>query len=158
MHSFLFPENIDRPSPYPFQQPVLSLEKATVPTTTTAPPPMPTRAPPAAPQQRVSPSVPSPPARAPPPIPMTKEEPAISVVELHVSSHEPHPELRRAKSKRQIISLSLIRSKREPRAEKTPTKAVVALPPLSPIVDDDFWETGRYPSSPQNFMMAHVPF
>lgn len=158
MNSFLFPEDLAGPTPLSSQPRLPSLEKAAATPNHPGLPPMPTRAPPRTPRQDNS-LLSSPlPTRAPPPIPTVKEEPAISIIELNIASHEPQPDLQRKKSKREVISFSHLRGTREPKAKKPSAKPAVELPPLSPIVDDEFWRTGRYPTSPQGFMLAHVPF
>jgi hypothetical protein len=55
-----------------------------------------------------------------------------------------------------------LRDRREAKAVAREAEATAAfdvfLPPLSPIVDEEFWRTGKYPSSTDGFAMVHVPF
>jgi len=67
------------------------------------------------------------------------------------------------RSSRQFASVVRLKDDRREvkavaQADKTTMRAEAYLPPLSPVVDEEFWRTGRYPSSPQGFTMAHVPF
>jgi hypothetical protein len=87
------------------------------------------------------------------------------VTELSIPNQRIEPDLQRTKSKRsyqQVIPFSQLRDRREAKAvsqaEKLASRVEVSLPPVSPVVDEEFWRTGRYPSSPQGFAMAHVPF
>jgi len=166
MHSFLFPEDISSvavPQPNNVQKSVLELSNSKIPS-------MPSRTPPTVPQSAVfrvssQPSQPSQPCYAPPPPPLKKDEPAISVKELSISDERVEPDLQRMKSKRsyrQAVSFTQFKDRREAkavaRADKTITSGDTESPPLSPLVDEEFWRTGRYPSSSQGFMLAHVPF
>jgi hypothetical protein len=124
---------------------------------------MPTRAPPTTPQHDRP--APPPPAHAPPPIPSMKEKAVVSVTELSIPDRQPEPELRKTKSKwsqRQMPSITGLRDKIEAKAVARAAEAAAAidvwLPPLSPIVDEEFWRTGKYPSSTDGFAMVHVPF
>ena len=160
MNSFLFPEDISSPvAPAPN-----SLRKTT---TNAKSPPIPSRAPPMVPQQQLSLSYPSPPqpSHVPPPPPLAKEKPAISVTELSIPNRQIESNLQRTKSKRsyrQAIGFSQLKDRREarafPQAQRVVKRSEVSLPPLSPVVDEEFWRMGRYPSSPLGFTMAHVPF
>lgn len=163
MNSFLFPEDISSPVAL---LPNNSL-KSTLEITNESPPPMPSRAPPMAPQQNISRSTspPGQPCRAPPPPPLAKEKSIISVTELNVPGQHVESDIQRTKSKRsyrQAIGFSNLKDRREAKASSQAKKIVkgsgVSLPPLSPVVDEEFWRTGRYPSSPLGFTMAHVPF
>jgi hypothetical protein len=163
MNSFLFPEDISSPlTPMPN-----NLQKSTLGTVNTRTLPMPSRKPPMAPQRNLSGSSPPPPqpSHAPPPPPPAKDKPVVLVTELSIPSQQLEPDLQRTKSKRsyrQVIGFSQLRDRREAKAvsqaEKIASRLEVSLPPLSPVVDDEFWRTGRYSSSPQGFTMAHVPF
>ena len=122
---------------------------------------MPTRAPPTVPQHSVS--VPPPPTYAPPPIAMMKEKASISITELTVPDHVQEPGLQRSKSKwsrRETISMSSFKERREAKARAAAAvpEIDVVLPPLSPLVDEEFWPTGRYPTSPLGLGMVHVAF
>jgi hypothetical protein len=59
-------------------------------------------------------------------------------------------------------SITGLREKRGAKADARAAEAAAAidvlLPPLSPIVDEEFWRTGKYPSSTDGFAMVHVPF
>lgn len=160
MHSFLFPEDIDRPSTRPrLQQSAASTRKPTQRTNAT-PPQMPTRAPPTIPQQTIS--APPPPTYAPPPIPVMKEKPAISITELTIPDQRQGPELHRSKSKwsrREIIGISSFKERREAKARAAAAlhEIDVVLSDLSPVVDEEFWRTGRYPTEP-GMGMVHVVF
>lgn len=183
MNSFLFPEDLDGPSIHFAQRrlTVAASNRKAVSTVKSAPPqmpsrspssipapeisalPPPTRAPPSIPQQDSSP--PPPPAYAPPPIPASQEKAVISIATCAAPNHEQDPKLQRTKSKRsyrQMTSLSGFREKREAkalaRAEEAAARIEVVLPPLSPVVDDEFWRTGRYPTSPLGGGMVHVAF
>lgn len=184
MNSFLFPEDLDGPSMQSTRQQAIVSTRRPVPAMKNKPPqmpnrappnipereisvlPPPTRAPPAIPQQHSSP--PPPPAYAPPPIPDLQEKTTISIVTCATSDHEQDPKLQRTKSKRsyrQIASLSGFKEKREAkalaRAQEAATRIEVVLPPLSPVVDDEFWRTGRYPTSPLSPLgsgLVHVAF
>jgi hypothetical protein len=121
---------------------------------------MPTRAPPKIPQQDIS--APPPPTYAPPPIPTLKEKPAISITELAIPDQSQGPELQRSKSKwsrREIIGISTFKERREAKARAAAVlpEIEVVLPDLSPVVDEEFWRTGRYPSEP-GMGMVHVVF
>jgi hypothetical protein len=162
MNSFLFPEDISSPlAPMP-----TNLQKSTLGIVNIRTPPMPSRKPPMAPQQSRSESSPPPqPSHAPPPPPPAKDKPVVLVTELSLPNRRIEPDLQRTKSKRSyrhVIGFSQLKDRREARAasqaEKIASRIEVSLPPLSPVVDDEFWRTGRYPSSPQGFTMAHVPF
>jgi hypothetical protein len=163
MHSFLFPEDLNGPPAQPSQRLFASRKSKPAPRITTALPKMPSRAPPTIPQHDHP--APPPPAHAPPPIPSTKEKAIVSVTELSIPDRQPEPELRRTKSKwsqRQIPGISGLRDRREAKAVAREAEATAAfdvfLPPLSPIVDEEFWRTGKYPSSTDGFAMVHVPF
>lgn len=164
MHSFLFPEDLNGPTALSSQRRSAPSIHATKPVSKTRiPPQMPTRAPPTIPQHNLS--APPPPAYAPPPIPVMKENPTISITELNVSTPKQEPGLQRTKSKwshRQMTSLASLKERREARAVARAAEDAavidVVLPPLSPIVDEEFWRTGRYPSSPRGFDLVHVPF
>jgi hypothetical protein len=164
MNSFLFPEDISSPVallPNTGQKSTLEIASARSP-------PTPSRAPTMAPQQQVSrsSSTPSQPTYAPPPPPpLPKGKPVISVTELDIPDQQPDSNLHRTKSKRsyrQAIGFSQLKDRREakafPPAQKVVKRSEVSLPPLSPVADEEFWRTGRYPSSPLGFTMAHVPF
>jgi len=162
MHSFLFPEDLYAPSTRPRAQLSTANTRKTTQENSRAPPPrMPTRAPPTIPQQNVS-APPPPPTYAPPPIPMmkVKEKPAtaISITELSLSipKRQQEPGLQRSRSK---FSVSSFKERREARARAAAAmpEIDVVLPPLSPIVDEEFWRTGRYPTSP-GMGMVHVAF
>lgn len=61
------------------------------------------------------------------------------------------------------MGLSRFKSKREAKGaakvEKKVEKVDLVLPPLSPVVDEEFWRTGRYPtSSPLSAGVAYAPF
>lgn len=157
MMSFLFPEDLSVAHPSVNKQPSFNTtESSTAPTST---PPMPSRSPPALPSLETPPL----PAYAPPPLPATKEKPLISVTQLDLPALQ--DDARRSKSHRSDqgrMSLSRLRSKREAKSaakrEKITTEVDVFLPPLSPVVDDEFWRTGRYPTSPQSAGVAFAPF
>jgi hypothetical protein len=163
MNSFLFPEDISgplAPTPNNPQEPKHRTINARTP-------PMPSRPPPVIPQQNLSGSSPSPPqpSHAPPPPPLAKDKPVVLVTELSIPNQKLEPDLQRTKSKRsyrQVIGFSQLKDRREAKAVSQANKwssgLEVSLPPLSPVVDEEFWRTGRYPSSPQGFAMAHVPF
>jgi hypothetical protein len=163
MNSFLFPEDISgplAPRPNNLQKPKHGVVNARTP-------PMPSRSPPMAPQQTLSGSSPPPPqpSHAPPPPLLAKEKPVVLVTELSIPNQQLEPDFQRTKSKRsyrQVIGFSQLKDRREAKAvsqaKKLSSRLEVSLPPLSPVVDDEFWRTGRYPSSPQGFAMAHVPF
>ncbi|GAB7328683.1 hypothetical protein MBLNU13_g00606t1 [Cladosporium sp. NU13] len=107
---------------------------------------MPTRAPPTIPQQNVS--APPPPTYAPPPVPVMKEKPSISVTELSISDGKQMPGLQRSKSmwsRREIVGVSSFKERREAKARAAAAmpEIDVVLPPLSPIVDEEFWRTGN---------------
>jgi hypothetical protein len=160
MHSFLFPEDINGPSTRPrLQQSTASTRKPTQRTNAT-PPRMPTRAPPTIPQQAIS--APPPPTYAPPPIPMMKEKPAISITEVSIPDQRQEPGLQRSKSKwsrREIVGISTFKERREAKARAAAAmpEIDVVLPPLSPVVDEEFWRTGRYPTEP-GMGVVHVVF
>ena len=161
MHSFLFPEDIGSLSASLPRIP----QESGFEITNTKSPPMPSRAPPGVPQQNTSRThvpPPQPSYAPPPPPPCQKDKPTISITELNTPNHRPEPHLKRKKttrSYRQLISLSQSNDQTVSRADKTSSRVEVHLPPLSPVVDEEFWRTGRYPSSPQGgFAMAHVPF
>lgn len=163
MHSFLFPEDINGPSTRPKlqQQSTANTRKTTQETSRTPTPRMPTRAPPTIPQQEIS--APPPPTYAPPPIPMLKEKPAISITELSIPDRKQEPGLQRSKSmwsRREIIGVSSFKERREAKARAAAAmpEIDVVLPPLSPIVDEEFWRTGRYPTSPLGSGMVHLAF
>lgn len=157
MMSFLFPEDLNVAHPSVTKQPSFNTtESSTAPSST---PPMPSRSPPALPSLETPP----PPSYAPPFIPVTKERSRISATQLDLPA--PQDDARRSKSDRSgqgKMSLSRLRSKREAKSaakrEKVSTEVDVFLPPLSPVVDDEFWRTGRYPTSPQSAGVAFVPF
>jgi hypothetical protein len=161
MHSFLFPEDIS-----PVLPRTNNLHKSALELNNSKTPPVPSRKPPMAPQAPISQSLPPPqPSHAPPPPPLTKDKSLVSVTELSVPTQRIEPNLQRTKSKRscrQAIGFSQLKDRREAKAvshaEKIASRPEVVLPPLSPVVDEEFWRTGRYPSSPQGFTMAHVPF
>jgi hypothetical protein len=161
MHSFLFPEDITGPSTRPRAQQTTANSRRTIQETNRAPPPqMPSRAAPTVPEQDVC--APPPPTYAPPPIPMmkVKEKPAtaISITELslRIPDQQQEPGLRRSRSK---FSVSSFKERREAKARAAATMSDidVVLPPLSPVVDEEFWRTGRYPTSP-GMGMVHVAF
>lgn len=161
MHSFLFPEDINDPSTRPRLQQSAASTRKTTQETSKAPPQMPTRAPPTIPRQSVS--APPPPAYAPPPIPVMKEKPAISITEITISDRKQEPGLQRSKSmwsRREIISVSSFKERREARARAAAAmpEIDVVLPPLSPVVDEEFWRTGRYPTSPLGSGIVHMAF
>lgn len=165
MHSFLFPEDINgSPTRQRPQQSTTSPRRTTTQETTRAPPPrMPTRAPLTIPQQNFS--APPPPTYAPPPIPMLKEKPAISITELAILDQRQEPGLQRSKSKwsrREIINLSSFKERREAkaRAAEAMPEIEVVLPPLSPVVNEEFWRTGRYSvaTSPRGDGMGYLAF
>jgi len=168
MHSFLFPEDITSPSTRPRAQRFPANFSKTTQETNRATPRMPTRAPPTIPQQQNVSAPPPPPTYAPPPVPMmkVKEKPAtaISITELSLSipDQPQEPGLQRSKSRwsrRQIIKVSSFKERREAKARAAVAmpEIDVVLPPLSPIVDEEFWRTGRYPTSP-GMGMVHVAF
>lgn len=161
MHSFLFPEDINSPSTQPrLQQPTANSRKTTQEISKATTPRMPARAPPTIPQPNVS--APPPPTYAPPPIPMMKEKPAISITELTIPDRKQEPGLQRSKSmwsRRDIIGVSSFKEKREARARAAVAMPEIdVLPPLSPVVDEEFWRTGRYPTSPLGSGMVHLAF
>lgn len=154
MISFLFPEDLRVASAPPSQQ---SPQK---PETHGTSPAMPSRLPPRVPN--LTPPSP-PPIYTTPPVPAQKNQPAISITELNTNN--PSPDIKRTKSKRSlraIASLSHLRGVKEARAvaerENVPPKVDIVLPPLSPVVDDEFWRTGKYPTSPGGGGMAFVAF
>lgn len=162
MNSFLFPEDISSPvalAPNDRQKSALEI-------TNVRTPPMPSRMPPMAPQQDTSRSFPpSQPCRAPPPPPPVKDKPVVLVTELSIPDRQLDSNLQRTKSKRsyrQAIGFSYLKNRRDAKAtsqaERFAARSDVSLPPLSPVVDEGFWRTGRYSSSPLGFSMAHVPF
>ena len=162
MNSFLFPEDISSP----LGPMSTNLRKSTHGIANARTPPMPSRKPPMAPQQsRPESSPPQPSHGPPPPPPPAKDKPVVLITEFSIPSQQIEPDLQRAKSKRsyrQVIGFSQLKGRREAKAasqaEKIASRLEVSLPPLSPVVDDEFWRTGRYPSSPQGFTMAYVPF
>jgi hypothetical protein len=163
MHSFLFPEDLNGPPAQSSQRLYASRKSKPKTITTTASPEMPSRAPPIIPQHDLT--APPPPSHAPPPIPSVKAKSMVSVTELSIPDRQPEPRLQRTESKwsrRQIPSIASLRDRREAKAEARAAEAAAAidvlLPPLSPIVDEEFWRTGRYPSSTDGFAMVHVPF
>lgn len=165
MHSFLFPEDLNGPSTRqrPQQSTANNTRKMIQETSRALPPRMPTRAPPSIPQHNISAPPPSPPTYAPPPIPMTKEKPAISITELSIPDQSQEPGLQRSRSKwsrREISSISRIRERREAkaRAAAAMSEVEVALPPLSPVVDEESWRTGRYSPSPRGEGMGYLAF
>jgi len=92
-----------------------------------------------------------------------KEKATISVTEVSVLEMEEKPGLQRSRSKwsrQQIPTLSDLKARREGKARAAAVKPEIdiVLPPLSPIVDDEFWRTGRYPTSPLGLGMVHVAF
>jgi hypothetical protein len=162
MNSFLFPEDISSPvalGPNDRQKSALEIITARTP-------PMPSRMPPMAPQQDISRSSPPPQlCRAPPPPPPVKDKPVVLVTELSIPDRQLDSNLQRTKSKRsfrQAIGFSHLKNRRDAKVtsqvERFAARSDVSLPPLSPVVDEEFWRTGRYPSSPLGFSMAHVPF
>jgi hypothetical protein len=161
MNSFLFPEDISSPvalGPNDRQRSALEIITARTP-------PMPSRMPPMAPQQDISRSSPPQPCRAPPPPPPVKDKPVVLVTELSIPDRQLDSNLQRTKSKRsfrQAIGFSQLKNRKDAKAvsqaERFAARSDVSLPPLSPVVDEEFWRTGRYPSSQQGFTMAHVPF
>jgi hypothetical protein len=174
MHSFLFPEDLNEPPRHSSQQifkstrtlePIQTATKRLPQIPNCAVPAIPerdllqlsppTEAPPMRPQYD-STVTPPPPAYAPPPIPLPQGKAVILVTEVGAPDHKQVPTLRRTKSKWSQISGS-----RERREAKAVARAAVmggCMPPLSPVVDDEFWRTGRYPSSPQGVAMVHVAF
>jgi hypothetical protein len=91
-----------------------------------------------------------------------KEKPAISITELTIPDSSPGPGLQRSKSKwsrREIIGISGFKERREAKARAAVTlpEIEVLLPDLSPVVDEEFWRTGRYPTEP-GMGMVHVVF
>lgn len=157
MMSFLFPEDLNVARPSVTRRPSLNTTYQSATSSNT--PPMPSSLPPTVPRLESPP----PPSHAPPAIPITKEKPIISVTQLDLPATQ--VESRRTKSDRSAqsrMSLSRLRSKREAKSaakrEKMSTEVDVFLPPLSPVVDDEFWRTGRYPTSPQSAGLAFVPF
>lgn len=161
MHSFLFPEDITGPSTRPRLQQSAASTRKTSQETSKAPPRMPTRAPPTIPQQNVS--TPPPPTYASPPVPTMKEKPTISIIELAISDRKQEPGLQRSKSmwsRRETIGISSFKERREAKARAAAAmpEIDVVLPPLSPIVDEEFWRTGRYPTSPLGSGMVHLAF
>lgn len=114
--------------------------------------------------ERAPPAIPN---RKPPPPPtivaetgtdLLKEKPVVSITELGIPTTERSTEEpTTTRAMRQSISLKRLKSEREQkRSEVTATKII--LPPLSPVVDDEFWRTGRYPSSPQGTGSAFMIF
>jgi hypothetical protein len=163
MHSFLFPEDLNGLPVQSSQQPHASRKSRPASRTNTESPKMPARAPPTTPQHGRP--TPPPPTHAPPPIPSIKAKAVVSVTELSIPDRQPEPGLQRTKSKwsqRQIPSIISLRDRREAKAETRAAEATAAidvlLPPLSPIIDEEFWRTGRYPSSTDGCAMVHVPF
>jgi hypothetical protein len=162
MNSFLFPEDISGP----LASMPNNLQKPNHGTINARTPPMPSRSPPMAPQQNPNGSShPPQPSHAPPPPPPAKDKPVVLVTELSIPNQQLESDLQRTKSKRsyrQVIGYSQLKDRREAKAvsqaKKLSSRLEVSLPPLSPVVDDEFWRTGRYSSSPQGFAMAHVPF
>ncbi|KAM0722408.1 hypothetical protein Q7P37_001849 [Cladosporium fusiforme] len=153
MMSFLFPEDLNVASrPCTKQTSITTTEPAEADIDC---PPMPARSPPAIPCSKIPP----PPAYAPPPVPVTKERPLISVTQLDMNiTHSEVDKTKSSRASRSLASLSRLKSKREAKQitkkERAITKVDVILPPLSPDVDDEFWRTGRYPTSPQSIGMA----
>lgn len=148
MISFLFPEDLKVASAPPSQAPLYKTKEYQ------ASPHMPSRLPPRVPNR-------NPP---PPPVLAQKDQPAISITELNPTANH-IPEVKRMKSKRSlraIASLSHLRGVKEARAvadrENATPKVDIVLPPLSPVVDDEFWRTGRYPTSPGSGGVAFVAF
>jgi hypothetical protein len=93
---------------------------------------------------------------------MMKEKSAISITKLSIPDQRHGPELQRSKSKwsrREIVSLANFKERREPKARATAAlpEIEVVMPPLSPVVDDEFWRTGRYPTEP-GMGVVHVVF
>jgi hypothetical protein len=91
-----------------------------------------------------------------------KEKPAISITELTIPDSRPEPELQRSKSKwsrREMVSFSNFKERREARARAAVAlpEINVVLPDLSPVVDEEFWRTGRHPTEP-GMGMVHVVF
>lgn len=155
MISFLFPEDLKVASAPLSQAPLYK------PKEYQASPTMPSRLPPLVPNRNPPPP---PPTYSPPPIPASKYQPAISIREFNPTANH-SPEVKRMKSKRSlraIASLSHLRGVREARAvadrENATPKVDIVLPPLSPVVDDEFWRTGRYPTSPAGGGVAFVAF
>lgn len=154
---FLFPEDLNVAHPPVTKQPSFNATESS--TSTSSAPPMPSRSPPTLPPLETPP----PPAYAPPPIPVAKETPLISVTQLDLPP--PQADMRRSKGDRSgqgRMSLSRLKSKREAKSaakrEKVSTEVDVFLPPLSPVVDDEIWRTGRCPTSPQSAGVAFAPF
>lgn len=163
MNSFLFPEDLDGPSMQSTHRRITTSTRNPVPAANNSPQQMPTRAHPSISSQDIT--TPPPPAYAPPPVPDLKEKAIVSIVTCPISDHEPEQQLQRTKSKRsyfQKASLSSFKEKREARAlaraEEAASRVEVVLPPLSPVVDDEFWRTGRYPTSPLSNGLVHVAF
>lgn len=163
MNSFLFPEDLDGPPMQSIHRRVVASTRKPVPIPKNSPPQMPTRAPPSIPSQDIT--TPPPPAYAPPPVPDLKEKGLVSIVTCAAPDHKQEPQLQRTKSKRsyfQKANLAGFREKREAkalaRAEHAAARVEVVLPPLSPVVDDEFWHTGRYPTSPSGNGLVHVAF
>jgi hypothetical protein len=161
MHSFLFPEDIDGPLTQRTQRQFAPSTRKPIQGDTGVLPRMPTRAPPIIPQQTVS--TPPPPTYAPPPIPMVKEKAAVSITEIAVPDLKQEPGLQRSKSiwsRRETVSISSFKERREAKARAAADMPDidVFLPPLSPVVDEEFWRTGRYPTSPLGLGMVHVAF
>jgi hypothetical protein len=93
---------------------------------------------------------------------MMKEKPAISSTELTMPDRKQEPGLQRSKSmwsRRDIIGVSSFKERREARARAAAAMPEIdVLPPLSPVVDEEFWRTGRYPTSPLGSGMVHLAF
>jgi len=94
-----------------------------------------------------------------------KEKPSISITELTIPNQRQEPELQRWKSKwsrREIIGISSFKERREAKARAAEALAEieVVLPPLSPVVDEEFWRTGRYSvaTSPRGEAMGYLAF
>lgn len=161
MHSFLFPEDINGPSTQRTQQRSTPNTRKPAQRISGTSPQMLTRAPPTIPQHDIF--APPPPSYAPPPIPAAKEKAAVSVTELAMPVQKQDSRLQRSQSKwsrREIASISGLKERRAAKARAAAAMAEVdvVLPPLSPVVDEEFWRTGRYPTSPLSLGMVHVAF
>jgi hypothetical protein len=88
--------------------------------------------------------------------------PAISITEVSIPDQRQEPGLQRSKSKwsrREIVGISTFKERREAKARAAAAmpEIDVVLPPLSPVVDEEFWRTGRYPTEP-GMGVVHVVF
>ena len=147
MHSFLFPEDINgSPTRQRPQQSTTSPRRTTTQETTRAPPPrMPTRAPLTIPQQNFS--APATTDLRPATHPHVKRKASY----LHHRARHPRP---KARARSPTIEEQMVsprdhqplefkeRREAKARAAEAMPEIEVVLPPLSPVVNEEFWRTG----------------